>query len=280
MPRELSGVETVLAQAGSENFPVASRILPFALRRNLMALYGFFRLVDYAGDEAPGDRDSLLDLLEADLKRVYQGVPRIPLLRALAPTVRERAIPRDLLVRMIQANRQDQRVSRYQTFDELCDYCALSANPVGESVLYVFGRARPELIKLSDRVCTALQILEHCQDVREDYERGRIYLPAEDLDRFDCAEEDLQRGSAPTKLRGLIRFEVRRASGMLDDGSRLVGHLSGMARIAVAGYVAGGRATARAFASAGYDPLGAEVRPSRFWTLYEWARLWAMGGIR
>jgi squalene synthase HpnC len=259
---------------------VASRVLPGGVRRHLLALYGFFRLVDYAGDEAPGHRDSLLDLLDADLKRVYHGAPRVPLLRALVPTVRTCAIPREILARLIDANRQDQRVSRYEKFDDLCDYCALSANPVGQSVLHVFGRAEPSLIELSDQVCTALQILEHCQDVGKDYEQGRIYLPAEDLRRFHCTEEDLRLPSAPTTLRGLIRFEVNRALAMLDSGSALVGRLSGVARVAVAGYVAGGRATARAFAAAGHDPLATEVRPGRGWTTVEWVRLWATGGIR
>jgi squalene synthase HpnC len=246
----------------------------------LLALYGFFRLVDYAGDEAPGHRDTLLDLLDADLKRVYQGTPRIPLLRGLVPTVRECGLPRELLVRLIDGNRQDQRVSRYEKFEDLCDYCALSANPVGEAVLYVFGRAEPKLIERSDKICTALQILEHCQDVAQDYEQGRIYLPAEDMRRFQCAEEDLLQRSAPTKLRGLIRFEVQRARKMLDEGSVLVKALSGVGRVAVAGYVAGGVATARAFTAARYDPLGVEVRPDRVHTAADWARLWLAGGTR
>jgi squalene synthase HpnC len=278
LPVELSGVDSILARAGSENFPVASRILSRGVRRHLLALYGFFRLVDYAGDEAPGDRDTLLDLLEVDLKRVYQGTARIPLLRALAPTVRECAIPREPLAKLIDANKQDQRVRRYETFGDLLDYCALSANPVGEAVLHVFGRAYPNLIRLSDKVCTALQILEHCQDVAEDYRQDRIYLPTEDLRRFGCEEDELGRHTATTRLRGLIRFEVQRARGLLDEGTPLIGLLSGRARVAVAGFVAGGRATARAFSAAGYDPLGTEVRPKRARILGEGLRLWVSGG--
>lgn len=263
-----------------ENFPVASRVLPGGVRRHLLALYGFFRLVDYAGDDAPGHRDSLLALLDTDLKRVYHGTPRIPLLRAMVPTVRACAIPREVLARLIEANRQDQRVSRYEKFDDLREYCALSANPVGQSVLHVFGRAEPPLIELSDLICTALQILEHCQDVAKDYQEGRVYLPAEDLRRFQCKEDDLLLTRAPTALRGLIRFEVDRARAMLDSGSALVGRLSGVARVAVAGYVAGGLATAHAFAAAGHDPLATEVRPGRARTIVEWLRLWATGGSR
>lgn len=277
-PGELPSAQAVLARAHFENFPVASRILPRGLRQHLLALYGFFRLVDYAGDEAPGDRESLLELLEHDLTRVYRGTPRVPLLRALAPTVRQCGIPRELLVRLIDANRRDQRVRRYDTYAELLDYCALSANPVGESVLYVFGCARAELIALSNQVCTALQLLEHWQDIGEDFQHDRVYLPLEDLRRFDCQEMDLAAGSAPPRLRRLVQFEIGRARRMLDDGAPLVGRLSGLARLTVAGYVAGGRATAAAFAGAGYDPLRTDVRPARSRTVAEWVRLCVSGG--
>ncbi|GAB2751729.1 squalene synthase HpnC [Salinifilum aidingensis] len=270
----------VMGQMRSENFPVASRILPRTMQRHLHALYGYFRLVDYAGDDAPGDRGALLDLLEVDLKRAYQATARIPVMRTLQPTVHECGIPYDTLVKLIEANRQDQHVRRYDTFADLVDYCRLSANPVGEAVLHVFDRAEPELIRLSDRICTALQILEHCQDLAEDLRQDRVYLPASDLKRFHCEEHELTRATASTRLRGLVRFEVDRAHRVLDVGAALVNRLSGMARIAVAGYVAGGRATAAAFARAGYDPLGGDVRPSRTRTFAEWGRLYTMGGSR
>ncbi|WP_190813083.1 squalene synthase HpnC [Saccharopolyspora pogona] len=269
----------VLARMRSENFPVAARILPRGLRRHLHALYGFFRLVDYAGDEAPGNRGALLDFLEIDLKRAYQGTARIPMLRSLTPTVAECAIPHEVLVKLIDANRQDQQVRRYRSFPDLLDYCALSANPVGEAVLHVFGRAEPALITLSDRICSALQILEHCQDIAEDYRQDRVYLPTDDMQRFGCEEPELVADRASTMLCGLVKYEVDRARRMLDAGAPLVGELSGMARIAVAGYVAGGRATAAAFAAAKHDPLGFDVRPGRGRTFAEWGRLYVLGGI-
>ncbi|MDI2029531.1 squalene synthase HpnC [Saccharopolyspora sp. TS4A08] len=270
----------VLARMRSENFPVASRVLPRGVRRHLHALYGYFRLVDYAGDEAPGNREALLDFLEHDLERAYAGSARLPLMRGLQETVAECAIPVSTLAKLIEANRRDQHVKRYADFAELLDYCALSANPVGESVLHVFGRAEEGLIALSDRVCTALQILEHLQDLAEDHRAGRIYVPAEDLARYGCQELDLAAPRASTALRGLVRFEVERARRMLRDGSVLVGALSGTARVAVAGYVGGGLATVAAFAAAGHDPLAAPVSPSRSRTFAEWARLHAMGGTR
>ncbi|RCW46185.1 farnesyl-diphosphate farnesyltransferase [Halopolyspora algeriensis] len=276
-PGQLPAAETLLTQADSENFTVAARVLPRSIRRRLLAVYGYARLVDYVGDEAIGPREGLLDLLEHDLRRVYAGTPRIPLLQALVPVVRECGIPQELLARLITANRQDQQVHRYRTFAELADYCAYSANPVGELVLHIFGCARPDLIALSDRVCTALQILEHCQDVTEDGRRGRVYLPTEDLEYFSCPEQDLVSASASPELRDLIWFEVDRARQLLDEATPLVSRLSGLARLAVAGYVAGGRATVRAFATAGHDPVSAAVRPNRIRVFGEWARLCLSG---
>jgi phytoene/squalene synthetase len=144
-------------------------------------------------------------------------------------------------VRLIEANRRDQRQAAYATFHELVDYCDLSANPVGELVLHVFGVATPARIALSDDVCTALQLLEHWQDVQEDWERGRVYLPAEDLEHFDVAPG--QTSDA------LLAFEIERARALLDRGASLVGTLRGRARLAVAGYVGGGRAGLDALAA-------------------------------
>src|SRR5205823_12115026 len=118
------------------------------------------------------------------LHRVFDGAPHHPLLQRLALTVNACALPRQPFLRLIEANRRDQLTKTYATFDELLGYCDLSANPVGELVLHVFRAATPERIELSDRVCTALQLVEHWQDVAEDCRRGRIYLPAEDLERF------------------------------------------------------------------------------------------------
>jgi squalene synthase HpnC len=165
--------------------------------------------------------------------------------------------------RLIEANRRDQVVDRYETYEDLLGYCELSANPVGELVLRVFGSATAERLALSDRVCSALQLTEHWQDVREDYSKGRIYLPLEDLRRFDVAEADLGATDASPALRSLIEFEVRRARELLDEGAPLVGMLSGRPRLAVAAFVAGGRSALAAIERAGYDVLGSPPRAGR-----------------
>ena len=253
---------TVMAQARHENFPVASLLLPRSVRSHLLAVYGFARLVDDAGDEAPGDRLALLDEIEADLGRVWGGRPHNPLIARLQPTVDACRLDIEPFRRLIEANRRDQVVHRYESFDDLLGYCALSANPVGELVLRIFGLATEERLRLSDNVCSALQLTEHWQDVAEDYAAGRIYVPAEDLARFGVTEADLGLPTASDQLRALMAFEVRRARALLDAGAPLVRMLPRRPAFAVAGFLAGGRSALGAIARADYDVLGKPTRAS------------------
>jgi squalene synthase HpnC len=257
-------------RASGENFPVALRMLPTHRRTYLMAVYGFARTTDDIGDRAPREqRSGLLDELEADLRRLYtsQGGDgagaRTRVVRALGPAVTDCGIPIQPFLDLIQANRQDQVVSRYQTVAELLEYCRLSANPVGRIVLYVFGSFSERQAELSDSICTALQLAEHWQDVAEDLRAGRIYLPTQDMNEFGCTEQDLSQASAPPQVRALIAAETRRAKVMLESGAPLIGTLHGAARLAVAGYVAGGRAALAAIAAADHDVLRATPLPGK-----------------
>jgi squalene synthase HpnC len=253
---QLPAADAVLDRAAGENFSVASLLLGRENRDHLLAVYGYARLVDQLGDAVKGDRLEQLDQLERELDVVFAGGrPSHPLLRALAATVRACAMPRGPFDRLIEANRRDQVHVDYATFDELVAYCDLSANPVGELVLYVFGAATPERVALSDRVCTALQLVEHWQDVAEDRAMGRIYLPAEDREHFGVGPEDLSAATTGEPVRRLLAFEVERGRALLDDGACLVGTLHGRARLAVAGYVGGGRAAFDAIEAADYDVL-------------------------
>jgi squalene synthase HpnC len=251
---------SVMAQARHENFPVASVLLPRRMRSHLMAVYGYARLVDDAGDEAQGDRLALLDEIEADLERVWSGQPQNPLIARLQPTVAACRLEIGPFRRLIEANRRDQVVHRYETFDDLLGYCALSANPVGELVLGIFGLLTEERLRLSDKVCTALQLVEHWQDVAEDHAAGRVYLPAEDMKRFGVAETDLGHPTASSELRALMAFEVRRARDLLDEGAPLARMLPRRYGLAVAGFVAGGRSALRAIERGNYDVLGNRTR--------------------
>jgi squalene synthase HpnC len=253
------------AQASSENFPVAMRILPARYRRHLMALYGFARLTDDIGDEIASDeRMRLLDELEADVDRIYDGAtPQLAAMRELATTVAECHVAAQPLRDLIQANRQDQLVTRYETFEDLVGYCRLSANPIGCVVLHIFGAATPARERLSDSICTALQLAEHWQDVAEDLGKGRIYLPRADREKFAVTEQDLAAPVTGQQVRALIAYEVARASALLDEGAPLVGTLRGFARLAVAGYLAGGRAALAAITGSGHDVLAVTPHPDK-----------------
>ena len=253
-PADLPDADELLGQARSENFTVANVLLGADTRRHLMAVYGYARLVDDVGDEAAGDRGALLDVVESELDAIYAGgVPEHPVMRELAETVRACALPARPFRRLIEANRMDQEVTRYETFTQLLEYCQLSAAPVGELVLGIFGVASRDRIAMSDRICAGLQIAEHLQDIAEDHARGRVYLPAEDLVRFGCDDPAILSAPANASLRALIAFEARRARSLLSSGAPLARTLSLRPRIAVAGFVAGGRAALDGLPGGGRD---------------------------
>jgi squalene synthase HpnC len=297
---EIPQAHAVMGRAGGENFPVAARVLSRRDRRHLLAVYGFARLADELGDELEGDRLAALDWLADELDRAYAGAARHPLLRGLQATLAECPLPREALVRLIDANRLDQRLTCYETWEQLRAYCELSANPVGELVLRVFGLATPERIAMSDRVCTALQLAEHLQDVGEDLERGRVYLPEEDLARFGCSHEQLTElasragvglglrgvpaassahsedfGRSADRLRTAISFETARARELLAAGMPLVASVAGRPKLALAAFVAGGRAALDEIERAGFDVLGGVRRASRSRRLRALARVLA-----
>lgn len=246
----------------AENFPVALRVLPRRYRDALREAYSLARRIDEAGDDPAAtvaERLSRLDALAAEVAARHRGTP----------------FERPFLD-LVEANRLDQTVRRYPTYDDLLGYCRLSADPIGRVVLAVFGVDDAGTAELSDLVCTALQILEHCQDVAEDRrDRGRIYLPEEDLSRFGVEAEDLDATVTPAHVRRLVAFEVDRADQMLGAGAAIVGRLRGWARVAVAGYVAGGLATVDALRRADFDVLAGCPRPNASTTLRHAARLLA-----
>ena len=251
------------AREREENFPVALRFLPRRHRRDLHAVYAFARTVDELGDTAPGDRTALLHRFDEQLDRVWTGDPvSEPVLVDLERVARAHDLPAEPFHRLVRANLQDQSVARYATFADLIDYCRLSADPVGRIVLGLFGRSDPATVRRSDRVCTALQLLEHWQDVGEDRRAGRVYLPQEDLHAHGVSESDLDAATATPELAALMRFEVDRAAGLLEEGAGIVSRLHGWARPCVAGFVAGGRSTVAALRRTDGDVLGCTTTPS------------------
>lgn len=262
----LPALEAVLAKAASENFPVAAGVLPPALRADLMAIYGYARFVDDIGDETtatPVQRLAMLDLVDADVSRLFAGQqPELPPVQALVGPVTAGRMPEQPLRRLVAANRLDQEVSSYETFDDLRHYCTLSADPVGRLVLAAIGLATPDRVALSDQVCTGLQLVEHWQDVAEDHARGRVYVPQEDLRRFGVSEADLGAAHASPALKSLLAFESARARELLDAGTPLVKSIKGRSRLAIAGFVAGGRAALHAIAAVDFDVMPGPPKPT------------------
>lgn len=251
----------VMSQARAENFPVAMKLLPAGTRDDLLAIYGYARLVDDLGDEVAGDRLAALDWAEQQLDAAIAGRADHGVFVALQATIARHGLAREPFSNLIEANRLDQVKVRYDTWDELRHYCTLSADPVGRLVLAVFGVDDLRRRSWSDMVCTGLQLVEHLQDVGEDFAAGRIYLPVADMDRFGCVESDLAAGSAGVALRRVVAYETYRARELLRRGTRLVASLRRKRRLAIAGFVAGGHAALDAIEAADHDVLGADVTP-------------------
>jgi squalene synthase HpnC len=249
------------ARAAGENFPVAPLLAPRAARPHLRAVYGFARLVDTLGDEAAGDRDALL----AELERELEGPPRTELMRRLHATIAACRLPLEPFRRLLEANRLDQVRSRYETWEDVREYCTYSADPVGRLVLGIYGRGEDaELVALSDSVCTGLQLVNFLQDPPRDLELGRVYLPQEDLRRFGVVDEDLA-GPLTAPVAALLAFEAGRARELLERGLPLRERLGGRPGLSVALYARGGLAALDALEGAGWDVFTSRPAPTR-WT--------------
>ena len=257
-----------------ENFTVVSWFLPRELRAPMFAVYAFCRFTDNLGDESegtPAERLERLDQWEADLEHAFDGSePQHPINIALRHVAGQKPLRPDAFRRLIEANRLDQRTSRYETFQDVLAYCDLSANPVGEMVLALWdidteteeGRYRRDL---SDATCTALQIANHWQDVRRDFlDSGRIYLPLEDIRRFGLSEEEIDDGireqRCPDAFRTMMRFQVDRAEVWFRKGERLIDEVPRELAVDLRLFTDGGRAVLKAIERQDYDTLSRRPR--------------------
>src|SRR5262245_49625638 len=235
--RSRMDVASVARRARTENFPVASLLFPRRLRPHLRAIYGFARLVDILGDEVEGDRLAALDELEGELDACYSRRPTWPVMQVLQPTIREFSLPREPFLRLIEANRMDQRIPEYETWDDLREYCRHSADPVGRLVLGLLHLDRePDLVAASDDVCTGLQLVNFRQDVPRDLGLGRIYLPAEDRRRFGVTALD----RPSPELTRTLELEAERARELLAGGRLLQERIGGRVGRAVGLFARGG----------------------------------------
>ena len=254
-----------LARTHYENFSVATWFLPERLRQHFFNLYAYCRISDDLGDEV-GDAEASLQLLdqwEAELDACYAGSPRHPVFVALRETVRACDIPKQPFADLLTAFRQDQRVTRYETFDDLLGYCKNSANPVGRLVLYLCGYRDAERQGLSDFTCTALQLANFWQDVSIDYKKGRIYLPLESLRRFGVTEADIAGDRNTPEFCEMMRFEVGRARNWFAKGLPLASRVDKELAIDIELFTRGGQEILNAIEKQGYAVLGRRPAISR-----------------
>jgi len=259
-----------------ENFPVASLLLPHRLRQPIAAIYAFARSADDFADEGDltaAQRLSLLDGYRAELAAIEAAQPsRHPVFARLRPVIAEHQLPHQLFADLLDAFRQDVTQRRYATFIELMDYCRRSANPVGRLLLKLFAADGEERLRQSDAVCSALQLINHWQDVAVDWGKGRVYLPAEDLARFGVTENQIAAGDTDERWRALMGFQVQRARALMLEGAPLGRSLPGRIGLEIRAIVAGGLRVLDKIEAVDYDVF--RRRPTLGRT--DWLRvLWA-----
>jgi squalene synthase HpnC len=256
-----------LTHSHYENFSVVSVLLPKHLRQDFCNVYAFCRVADDLGDEV-GDRAEALRYLAAfrgQLVDCYAGRTETAVFKALAETIRRHDIPMKPFDDLLRAFEQDQTVTRYSSFPQVVDYCTRSADPVGRLVLYMVGHCDDTRQRLSDKICTALQLINFWQDVRRDIlERDRIYLPADDMARFGVTEIQLREGRVTDGFRDLIRFEVERAEALFAEGAGLLPLLQGRVRKQIALFRKGGLAICDAVRRQNFDTLTRRPRLSKW----------------
>lgn len=254
-----------LAKSHYENFSVATWFLPRRLRQHFYNVYAYCRISDDLGDEVGDPQQSLelLDQWEAELNACYAGSPKHPVFVALAETVKQCSIPKHEFSDLLIAFRQDQTVTRFETFDDILAYCRYSANPVGHLVLYLCGYSDAERQQLSDYTCAALQLANFWQDVFVDYGKGRIYLPLEDLRRFGVTGEDIAQQRATPQFVAMMKFEVERARDWFARGLPLVRKVNRELAIDLELFSRGGQEILNAIERQGFDVLRARPEISK-----------------
>jgi squalene synthase HpnC len=251
---EAEGYCRHLARTHYENFPIVSWLLPRTLHQHFFNVYAFCRWADDLGDEM-GDRSRSLELLawwRDELAACYGGSPCHPVFLALRPTIDRFAIPAQPFEDLISAFEQDQRVTDYETFDQLRDYCRRSADPVGRLVLYLCEAHTPQNVEWSDSVCTGLQLANFWQDVARDLDIGRIYLPREDRQRCGYDDDALRSRTTNNAFLRLMELEVGRARQFLCDGVPLVERMPGRLQIDIELFIRGGLQVLREIERIGY----------------------------
>ena len=248
-----------LARDSYENFNVGSWFIKRRLRPHFYSVYAFCRLVDDLGDEVEGDRLGLLDRWEEELQLCYGSSPNLVWFQALQHTIREFDIPAEPFLRLIEANRRDQRDAAYRDYAHLEEYCTYSATPVGHLVLYLYGYFSERMAQLSDHTCIALQLANFWQDVSRDFDKGRIYVPISDMDDHGVTEATFRERKPTPQFRRLMKFQVDRTRNLFQSGYELHDHLQRDFKLEFSAITAGGLSVLDAIEELDYDTL--TVRP-------------------
>lgn len=271
-----------VARRHYENFPVATRLVPPRLRQHLANVYAFARWADDLADESASPAEALAGLAgwREELDACFAGRPRHPVTIALADTIRRTGLDREPFADLLDAFEQDQRQSRYPDREALRGYCRRSADPVGRIVLALEGCRDPQLVALSDSICTGLQLVNFWQDIRRDRAADRVYLPLDDMARHGVTEPMLDEPSAPPALRRLVAEEVAWARDCFTAGAPLAVAAPRALRPAIDLFLGGGRGIADAIERSGFDTLARRPTVGRWTKLRLAARAWwrASGG--
>jgi squalene synthase HpnC len=264
-----------LARTHYENFSVASLLLPRPLLRHFHNIYAYCRWADDLADEAGGGSYamSLLRWWREELQSCYLGRPHHPVMVALQETIHTFEIPQESFVNLLFAFEQDQLIKRYQSFSQLLGYCKYSANPVGHLVLYLCRAHDRERARLSDFVCTGLQLANFWQDVARDMDIGRVYLPEEERLRFGYKEDDLNQRRYNHYFMDLMAYLVDRTRDLFQRGSPLVELMPGESRADIELFIQGGMGILRKIEDCKYNVW--KKRP----VLSKWEKMGLIAGV-
>ena len=267
-----------MTNAHYENFPVASPLLPPELRAPVRVIYAFARSADDLADEGDAiasERIAALNAYERELDHIDAGrTTNSELFQQLALTLKEHHLNTQLLRDLLSAFRQDVVKTRYASFDELLDYCSRSANPVGRIMLALSDQYSPDLLEQSDAICSALQLINFWQDVAIDSEKSRIYIPQEDLAKFNVSEESIAEGKADHRWRALMHYQVNRARSLMIKGAPLASQVGGRLGWELRFIVHGGLRILEKIEAVNYDVFTRRPTLKKYdWLLLGWRAL-------
>ena len=271
-------MQSSMTNAHYENFPVASPLLPAELRAPVRVIYAFARSADDLADEgnaSASERIAALNAYERELDHIDAGrATSSDLFQQLALTLKEHHLNTQLLRDLLSAFRQDVVQTRYASFDQLLDYCSRSANPLGRIMLALSDQYSPDMLEQSDAICSALQLINFWQDVAIDSEKSRIYIPQEDLAKFNVSEQSIAEGKADHRWRALMQFQVTRARSLIIKGAPLASNVGGRLGWELRFIVHGGLRILEKIEAVKYDVFHRRPKLKKYdWLLLGWRAL-------